>query len=1013
MKISDLFIRRPVLAICINLMILVAGYQAIINLKTRQYPRSDLAVVTVTTAYIGADADLVRGFITTPLEKAIASADGIDYLKSSSAQGISTISAHLVLNYDVNDALTQIQSKVNQVRNDLPVESEVPIINVETTDSRFASMYLSFSSDQLKSNQITDYLLRVVQPKLSSIAGVQKADILGARTFAVRIWLQPEQMAALNVSPSDVQKALLANNYLAALGQTKGSLVTVNLNTNSDLKSIDEFKRLVIKNDQNAVVRLDDISEVEMGAENYNEDVRFGGKTATFMGIWVLPTANSLDVISDVRKTFPEIKATLPASLNLSVPYDATEYIENSIDDVIKTLAETILIVIFIIFIFIGSFRAVLVPVIAIPLSLLGAVVIMYILGFSINLLTLLAIVLAVGLVVDDAIVMLENVERHVQEGKKPFDAAIIAARELLTPIIAMTITLAAVYAPIGIQGGLTGTLFREFAFTLAGAVLVSGFVAITLSPMMSSRLVKANHAPNKFQINVNLYFEKIKHAYLRILDGLLGNQIVVLIAAVLIMLCIAPFYMFSAKELAPREDQGIVFGIVQADPNASLDQTSFYTSKIGEEYAAIPETKTSFQLTGANFGFSGMVLKPWSQRERSPQEIVPEISGVVGKYPAIRAIMTTPPPLPGGSDFPVEFVISSTDSPERLYEYGVQLVQAAFASGHFMFADTDLKFDLPEARVVLDRDQISTMGLTLQSVTQELGLLTGGNYLNRFNLEGRSYKVIPQLERKARLNPDQLGSVYITGPDKKLISLSTVATIEDRVQARELKKFQQLNSITIQGANHPGATVDQALGAIEAKAKEILPANYQMDYMGESRQLRSEGNTFLTTMIFSLIFIYLVLAAQFESFRDPFIILLGSVPLAIAGSLVFSFLGFTSINIYSQVGLVTLVGLVSKNGILIVEFANTLRERGLDKISAIRQSVETRFRPIMMTSIATVVGHTPLIFATGAGAASRNSIGIMLVSGMIIGTFFTLFVVPIIYLKLTGERHQEIESDL
>lgn len=1006
MQITDIFIRRPVLAICLNLLILLAGIQAIRNLTTRQYPKSDLAVVSVKTAYIGANADLVRGFISTPLERAIASADGIDYLTSSSKQGLSTISAHLRLNYDTNSALTQIQAKVAQVRNELPEEAESPIIEVETSDNRFASMYLSFYSDELEANQITDYLNRVVQPKLSSIAGVQKADILGARTFAMRIWLKADKMAARGLSPNDIQQALSANNYLSAIGNTKGSMVTVNLTADTDLHSKEEFEQLIVKEQGNSIVRLSEVADVDLGAENYDEDVRFGGKLATFMGIWVLPNANSLDVIRDVRKVLPEIKTNLPSGLELGVPYDATKYIEDSINEVLKTLTETILIVVLVIYLFIGSFRAVLVPVVAIPLSLVGGAALMYAMGFTLNLLTLLAIVLAVGLVVDDAIVMLENIERHAHKGKRPFDAAILAARELVGPIISMTITLAAVYAPIGIQGGLTGALFKEFAFTLAGAVLVSGFVALTLSPMMSSKLIKANGEGSRFKKKVEIFFAKLNASYKSLLQGLLRNyRFTVLSAALLFALCLFPLYMFSQKELAPREDQGIIFGIVQAAPNSSLDQTTLYTEKVSQIFESFPEYKTSFQLTGPTFGFSGMVTKPWTERSRTTQELEPEAWGKASKIPGVRVIMTTPPPLPGGSDFPIEMVISSTDDPTKLFDYANQLVEAAFTSGKFMFADSDLKYDLPEAKITIDREKASNLGFDLRSIGSDLSTFTGGNYVNRFNIQGRSYKVIPQAKRNQRLNPEQLEEVYLKNSSGKIVALSTFAKITNSTQPRELKRFQQLNSVSIQGAIPPGVSVDQGLKVLEDAAKEILPPGYSIDYAGESRQLRKEGSTLLTTLFFAIILIYLVLAAQFESFRDPFIILMGSVPLALAGSLIFPFLGATSMNIYSQVGLVTLVGLVSKNGILIVEFANTLQEEGLGKLEAVIEAASTRLRPILMTSVATVAGHCPLIFASGAGAGARNSIGIVLVSGMLIGTAFTLFVVPVIYLFVAGKR--------
>ncbi len=1003
MKITDIFVKRPVLAICINLLILVAGYQSISKLNVRQYPKSDNAVVIVKTAYVGASADLVRGFISTPLERVIASADGIDYMESSSQQGLSTITAHLRLNFDTNDALTQIQSKVAQVRNDLPPEAEAPIIEVESADNRFASMYLSFYSEELDQNQITDYLTRVVQPKLSAVPGVQKADILGARTFAMRIWLKPDQMAAFGVSPSQVREALAANNYLSAVGNTKGTMISVNLTANTDLRTKEDFKDLVVRREGNALVKLSDVADIVLGAESYNEEVRFNGQAATFMGVWVLPNANSLDVIKKVRESIPDIQKNLPSGMRAGIPYDATAYIEGAIHEVIKTLIETILIVIFVIFLFIGSLRSVLVPVVAIPLSLVGAAAIMMIFGFTINLLTLLAIVLAVGLVVDDAIVMLENCERHVQEGMAPIDAAIQAARELVGPIIAMTITLAAVYAPIGIQGGLTGTLFREFAFTLAGAVIISGIVSLTLSPMMSSRLLRKEAHPGRFKEKVEEVFDAVRNRYEHLLRLSLQYRAGVLTAALMIMACIFPFYMMSTKELAPREDQGVVFGIVQADPNASLDQTTLYTAEVQKVFESAPEYSKSFQLTNPTGGFSGALLKPWKERSRTAEEISQELWGKMSPIPGVRVIVTTPPPLPGGSDFPVEFVISSTAEPSQIVDYAQQIVGAAFKSGVFMFADTDLKFDLPQSEIVLDRAKVASLGLNLRQIGDDLGVLTGGNYVNRFNILGRSYKVIPQLKRDERLNPEQLLTKYVTGPNGKLVPLSTFARIENSVQARQLNRFQQLNSAKIQGAIVPGTSIDQGLKVLEEAAAQILPSGYVLDYAGESRQLRKEQNALLTTLILAMVLIFLVLASQFESFRDPLIILAGSVPLALAGALMFVFLNFTTLNIYSQVGLVTLVGLIAKNGILIVEFANHLQEQGRSKYDAVVEAASTRLRPILMTSVATVVGHFPLVIASGAGAGSRNSIGMVLVTGMIIGTAFTLFMVPAIYTVVAG----------
>ena len=1011
MRITDIFVKRPVLAVVVNLVILIAGLQSIRSLSVRQFPRSDMANVTVTTAYIGANADLVRGFITAPLERVIAGADGIDYLESASAQGVSTITVHLKLNYDTNAALTQIQAKVAQVRNQLPPEAEAPIIQLQTADSQFAAAYLGFSSKDLDQNQITDYLTRVVQPKLSAISGVQRAEIFGDRTFAMRVWLRPDRMAARGISPSQVQSALAANNYLSALGSTKGSMTSVNLVANTNLQTVDEFKQLVVKEDNGTVVRLGDIADVVLGAETYDQEVRFNGQTAVFVGIFVLPTANTLDVMKRVRDAMPEIQSQLPAGMTAGVPYDSSAYIQDAIDEVLKTLAETLVIVIIIIFLFLGSVRGVIIPVIAIPISLIGAVMLMLTFGFTINLLTLLAIVLSVGLVVDDAIVMVENIERHLHMGKTPYQAALDAARELVGPVIAMTITLATVYTPVALQGGLTGSLFREFAFTLAGAVLISGIVALTLSPMMGSKLLRSGDTEKGFAGYINRQFEKVRERYTQMLSGTLKYRPVVLTLWAIVLLLIVPFYMFSQKELAPNEDQSFIFGIIQAPPNATIDQTKLFANQVDDIYRSFPETMSTFQVIFPSGGFGGMVAKPYSQRKRGMQELQMAASQQASKIPGIRSIQLMPPSLPGNQGFPVDVAILSTAEPAQLAEFANQLVGKAFTSGKFMFADTDLKFDQPQAKVVFNRDALRAQGVDLSQAGRDLSVLLGGNYVNRFSIQGRSYKVIPQVKRSERLTADQLTQMYVTGGGGKLVPLSTFATLQTSTEPRDLKRFQQLNAVRIQGAIPPGVSLDDALTWLEGEARKILPRGYTIDYAGESRQLRTEGGKFLGVFLLSAILIYLVLAAQFESFRDPLIILAGSVPLALAGSLLFSFLGLTSINIYSQVGLITLVGLVSRNGILIVQFANHLQELGRDKLAAVIESAGTRLRPIMMTTAATVMGHLPLVFARGPGAGARNSIGIMLVTGMIIGTLFTLFVVPSIYVVVARKHQGEVAA--
>jgi multidrug efflux pump len=1019
---TDIFIRRPVLALVVNLVILIAGFQAIRSLNVRQYPRSDNATVTVTTVYVGASPDLVRGFITTPLERAMAAADGIDYLESSSKLGLSTITARLKLNYDPTRALAEISSKVDQVRNDLPPEAEVPIINVTSADSQFAAAYLSFSSDILEANQITDYLVRVVQPRLSALEGVQRADILGGRTFAMRIWLKPDRLAAFNINPAQVRQALAANNFLSAVGHTKGSLVQVNLSANTDLRSLDEFRNLVVRQDGDKLVRLRDVADVVLGAEDYESEVRFTGERAVFMGVWPLPNANSLDVIKRVRTEMALIEKELPAGLNGKIAYDATKYIDDAIREVVKTLSETLVIVAIVIFLFLGSLRSVLVPLVAIPISLIGGVFLMQVFGFTINLLTLLAIVLSVGLVVDDAIVIVENVERHVREGQTPFNAAMLGARELVSPVIAMTITLAAVYAPIGLQGGLTGSLFREFAFTLAGAVFISGVVALTLSPVMSSKLLEAGREDRGLTGRINRGFDWLRDTYARVLDATLSARPAVYIIWLGLSLLAIPMFMMAwqSKDLAPAEDQGFIMGIVDAAADATIDQTTANTEAVNRELMSVPEAMQTFQITFPDNGFGGMVLKPWGERKRTVFQITPEVQKKVSSIPGIRTTIVPPPALPGGGTFPVEVVIGATAEPERILEFAQALQQKAAASGMFAFPPIiDTKFDQPEAELKMDRDKVASLGLDMATVGSDLATLVGGNFVNRFNFAGRSYKVIPQLKRIERLNASQLESTYVKGPNGQLVPLSTFAHLERKTGPRSLNRFQQFNAVKLSGvAVRP---LDEALRYLETEAAKILPQGYKLDYTGESRQLRAEGNKFLPAFSLSVVLIILVLAAQFNSFRDPFIIIFGSVPLAMFGALIFSFLKMpgqgmpfftngwtTTLNIYAQVGLVTLVGLVSKNGILIVQFANELQRAGRPKLQAIREAALIRLRPVLMTSAATICGHFPLTLVTGAGAAARNSIGITVVAGMALGTIFTLLVIPSIYMLIAKQHAGE-----
>jgi multidrug efflux pump len=1022
-RFTDLFIRRPVLAVVVNLLIVIAGLQAVRTLNVRQYPRSENAAVTVTTAYVGANAALVRGFVTTPLERVIAAADGVDYIESESKQGLSLIRARLKLNYDATRALSEISSKVDQVRRDLPPEAEVPILNVESAESQFASAYLSFSSELLKQNEITDYLVRVVQPRLSAVEGVQRADILGGRTFAMRIWLKPDRMASLNVSPAQVRVALARNNYLAAVGQTRGALVQVNLTTNTDLRSVREFEQLVLREQDGAAVRLKDVADVALGAEDYDTAVAFSGKTAVFIGIWPLPNANALDVIRRVRAELEGVQRELPSQLVATMAYDATGYIRSAISDVERTLRDTLLIVVVVIFLFLGSVRSVLVPIIAIPVSLIGAVFLMQLFGFTVNLLTLLAVVLSVGLVVDDAIVVVENVERHLREGASAVEAAQRGARELVGPIVAMTITLAAVYTPIAFQGGLTGSLFREFALTLAGAVTISGVVALTLSPVMSAKLLGSAGEERAFSRLVHRGFDRLHAAYARHLDVAMRSRGAIYLAWGVVSVLALVMFAMSPRELAPTEDQGVIFGIVDTPANSTLDQVEQSTRLVKDAALSLPEARFTFQVTFPNQGFWGVGMKPWDERRRNVFQILPELQGKLMQIPGIQTFGVLPPALPGGGSFPVEFVIASTAEPSEILGFAEQLQQRAVASGMFAFPPlVDLKIDQPESELRIDRDKVAALGLDLQSVGQDLGVAVGGDFVNRFSIADRSYKVIPQLPRVDRLTPEQLQDIHVTGPRGQLVPLSSIATIQDRVAPRSLHRLQQLNAVKLSGVTF--RPLDQALSFLEGEAASILPQGYTVDYTGESRQLRTEGNKFLPAFILAIILIFLVLAAQFNSFRDPLVILAGSVPLGMFGALAVTFLKMpnpslpfwtngwtTTLNVYSQVGLVTLVGLVAKNGILIVEFANKLQEAGVPKLDAVKQAAATRLRPILMTSFATVCGHFPLTLVTGPGASARNSIGLVLVAGMTMGTAFTLFFVPAIYMLIAKER-KAVESD-
>jgi multidrug efflux pump len=1015
MRFTDLFIRRPILATVVNLFLLLGGWLALKTMVVRQYPQTNNAVITVSTAYPGANADLVRGFITTPLEREIASADGLDYVESVSASNVSIITAKLRLNYDPNAALTQITAKVNRVRSELPSGSEDPVFDVAVGETT-ASMYMSFSSDRMEANEITDYLVRVVQPKLSTVEGVQKADILGGRTFAMRIWLKDDRMAALGLSPSLVWQRLGTQNALSAVGKTKGSMISVNLNARTDLHSVEEFRQMVVLEKDGRIVRLGDIADVTLGADDYDSVLKFNGKTTTGMSITVLPTANSIDVIRRVRAIWPEIESQFPAGMQGNVLYDATEFINESINEVMKTLVEAMVIVVIVIYLFLGSFRSVVIPIVAIPLSLVGCAMLMLGFGFSINLLTLLAMVLAIGLVVDDAIVVVENIHRHIEEGLTPFDAAIKGAHELVGPVIAMTITLAAVYAPIGLQKGVTGALFREFAFTLAGSVVISGFVALTLSPMLSSRLLRHNPNPRGFEHFLDVTFDKFRSLYERLLAAVLETRPAVVIVALLILGSIPLFFKMTQSELAPSEDRSFVVGVIKGSPTATLDQSLRYMEQFEPLVRkAMPEVNTTFWVIGfdplsglpsTSSGFAGLVLKSWNQRERGAPLLANVLTGAAGNISGLQTAAFVPPSLPGaGGGLPVTFVVSSTADHARVAEVAGELLQRALKSGKFIYATNDLEYDQPQTDIVIDKDKAALLGISMSQIGADLGSMLGGGYVNRFSIEGRAYKVIPQVTRSSRLTPAQLENYYISTGKGELVPLSSIATLHNSTQPRDLRRFQQLNSATLGLLPAQGVSLGEALDWLSAEARQVFPEGFSYDYKGESRQYIQEGSSLMATFGLALLVIFLVLAAQYESWRDPFIIMM-AVPLSIAGAMVFLFLGFATLNIYTQVGLITLVGLITKHGILMVEFANaTLEERGCSLKEAIQHAAGVRLRPILMTTAAMVLGVLPLVFAKGAGAEARYSMGLVIATGMSIGTFFTLFVVPVFYTFIAARR--------
>ena len=1010
MKFTEIFIRRPVLSAVVSLLMLVLGIRAIFSLPVTQYPKTQSAVISVTTDYYGADAQTVAGFITQPLEAAIAQAQGIDYMASSSSTGSSVITAVLRLNYNANHALTEISAQVNAVRNQLPPQAQLPVIKLsknQTTDT----MYVGYFSKVLPTNALTDFLLRVVQPQLNAIPGVQFAEINGGRTFALRAWLDPQRMSAHGVTAGDVYQALAANNYLSAAGQTRGQMVSVKLSATTNPNSLREFRNLVIRDQNGAIVRLKDVATVVLGAQNYNSAVRFSGRPGVFIGIQAAPNASVLTVASKVRAALPVIARQLPHGITQKIVFDGTTFIYASIIDVVRTLVETLLIVTAVIFLFLGSPRAAAVPALAMPLSIVGAFIFMLALGYSINLLTLLALVLAIGLVVDDAIIVVENIDRHMKEGRPPLDAAILGAHELNGPIIAMTVVLVAAYAPIAFQTGLTGALFTQFAFTLVGAVTCSAIIALTLSPMLSSRIFRSEQEDGRFTHLLDRAFNRLRSGYRRVLSSWLATWPTLIVLGLILLGSV--FYLFSTSktQLAPQEDQGVVLYQLIGPPDATLQQMQVYAQQIFKAADTLPEYRQVFQMIGApsvSQGFGGILLKPWDERTRTATQLQQLLQKRWNRIAGAHVAAFQFPSLPGASGLPLQFVITTAQPVPNLYAVSQKVLAAARASGLFFFVDSDLKIDQPQDKIVVDPDKVADLGLTQQQVASTLGAALGGGYVNYFELGGRSYEVIPQVLQKYRLNPHQVLDYHLRTASGAIVRLGTVAHLRREVVPESINHFQRLNSATIAGA--PAVPQGEALAFLRHVLQKVAPSGFSANYAGESRQLMKGSNSFLATFGFALIIVFLSLAALFESFRDPVVILV-SVPAALFGALLFINIGVTTLNIYTQVGLVTLLGLISKHGILMVQFANDLQRAGRSKLQAIEEAAEVRLRPILMTTAAMVMGVLPLVFASGAGAAGRRAMGIVIATGLSIGTLFTLFIVPAVYLLLAADHEHEREQ--
>ncbi|CAJ1801337.1 Efflux pump membrane transporter BepE [Aeromonas hydrophila] len=1008
MRFTDIFIKRPILAISISFLIALLGVQAVFKMQVREYPEMTNTVVTVSTSYYGASADLIQGFITQPLEQAIAQADNIDFMTSSTQLGSSTITAYMKLNTNPNAALSDILAKVNSVRSQLPKESEDPSVTM-STGSTTAVLYIGFTSPELNASQITDYLERVIKPQLFTVGGVSKVDMYGGTKYALRVWLDPAKMAAFNLTAADVMSVLNSNNYQSATGQATGYFTLYNGNAETQVNTTEELERLVVATRDSKVIRLADIAKVSLEKSHDTYRATANGREAVVLAINAAPTANPINIAHDVLEMLPSLKSNMPSTMEANVLYDSTVAINESISEVIKTIAEAAAIVLVVITLFLGSFRAVIIPIITIPLSLIGVVMVMQMFGFSINLMTLLAMVLAIGLVVDDAIVVLENVDRHVKEGEEPFRAAIIGTREIAVPVIAMTVTLAAVYAPIALMGGITGSLFKEFALTLAGAVFVSGIIALTLSPMMCAKMLKANEEPGKFESKVHHLLDRMTVRYDAMLHAVMQKRIVVVLFAVIVFASLPMLFKFIPSELAPNEDKGVMAVLGTAPSNVNLDYIQGTMEQVNKVLDEQPEVAFSQVFSGvfnANQAFGIASMVPWSQREASQKEVLERIGKLVENVPGMSITTFQFPELPGASSgLPIQFVITTPNNFESLYQVASEILTAAQGSGRFVYSELDLQYDSATMKIKIDKDKAGAYGITMQDIGITLGTMMSDGYVNRIDLDGRSYEVIPQVERKYRLNPESIKGYYVRAADGQSIPLGSLISIEVVGEPRALPHFNQLNSATIGAVLMPGTTMGNAIAWLDATASEKLPQGYRYDYMGEARQFVTEGSALYATFALALAIIFLVLAIQFESARDPLVIMV-SVPLAISGALIALAWGAATMNIYSQVGLITLVGLITKHGILICEVAKEEQLlHGRSRMEAVMAAAKVRLRPILMTTAAMIAGLIPLLYATGAGAAQRFSIGIVIVAGLAIGTLFTLFVLPVIYTYLASEH--------